>query len=158
MLSRTGEYALRAVLLMARQGNDSAMAAETIATELAVPRNYLSKTLNRLAKRGVLVSVRGPGGGFRLARPASELAVLDVVAEFEEMATTGACVMGGRECNPNEPCDAHEKWRSWSDKLSRLLEGTRVADLLPADSPAGLVAIEASSTVTRTGSNGGNGS
>jgi len=130
MLSRTGEYALRAVLMLARRGTDRAIPAEVIAVELDVPRNYLSKTLNRLVRRGVLISGRGPRGGFRLARPAEELAVADVVAEFEEQGPEGKCLVGGRACDPERPCTAHEQWKAWSTQLSRRLDGTTVADLL----------------------------
>lgn len=129
MLSRTGEYALRAVLLLARRATDRAVPADAIARELDVPRNYLSKTLNRLVRRGVLRSGRGPRGGFRLARPAAELAVAEVVAEFEGQDPAGRCVMGGRACDPEDPCVAHESWQKWSTQLTRWLDGTTVADL-----------------------------
>jgi Rrf2 family protein len=130
MLSRTGEYALRAVLLLARRGTGRATPADVIADELDVPRNYLSKTLNRLVRRGVLVSGRGPHGGFRLARRAEDLPVADVVAEFEDRGAEGKCPMGGRTCDPERPCAAHDQWQAWSSQRSRWLDGTTVADLL----------------------------
>lgn len=130
MLSRTGEYALRAVLLLARRSADGPVKADVIATELGLPRNYLSKTLHRLVRRGVLESERGPRGGFRLARPASVLAVSEVVAEFEAVRLSGRCVMWGRACESTEPCGAHERWRLWTGEWARLLGGTTVADLL----------------------------
>jgi Rrf2 family protein len=130
MLSRTGEYALSAVLLLARRGTDRATPADVIADELDVPRNYLSKTLNRLVRRGVLISGRGPRGGFRLARRADDLPVADVVAEFEDRGLEGKCLMGGRACDPERPCSAHEQWKAWSARRSEWLDGTTVADLL----------------------------
>lgn len=130
MLSRTGEYALRAVLLLAGRETDRAMPADAIADELDVPRNYLSKTLNRLVRRGVLRSGRGPRGGFRLACSPEELAVADVVAEFEERGSEWKCLMGGRACDPERPCAAHEQWKTWSRPLSQWMDGTTVADLL----------------------------
>jgi Rrf2 family protein len=130
MLSRTGEYALRAVLLLAARTAGGPVKADAIATELGLPRNYLSKTLHRLVKRGVLRSERGPHGGFRLARPATALAVSDVVGEFDELEGSGWCVMGGRACDPRHACPAHERWRTWSGAWARLMGETTVADFL----------------------------
>jgi Rrf2 family transcriptional regulator, iron-sulfur cluster assembly transcription factor len=130
MLSRTGEYALRAVLLLARQQDGSAMSADAIAGELGLPRNYLSKVLHRLARQGVLFSVRGPGGGFRLTVDPAHLAVSDVVADFEDRSSDGRCMMGDRPCNPDTPCSMHVRWSRWSNEMTRLMEGTTVADFL----------------------------
>jgi len=130
MLSRTAEYAIRAMLMLARMEPGRAMPAGEIADGLTVPRNYLSKTLNRLARRGLLVSVRGPRGGFRLARPASEIAIVEVVAEFDDLVPSGQCVMGGRPCDPADPCRAHDRWKQWSESVSRMMADTTVADFM----------------------------
>ncbi len=130
MLSRTSEYALRAVLLLSRRDNGEPLAAEAVATALGVPGNYLSKVLNRLTRRGVLESVRGPGGGFRLARRPEQIAVADIVGEFDERSGLSGCVLSERACDAGAPCEAHESWSRWSGQLRRLLEGTTVADFL----------------------------
>ena len=67
MLSQTAEYALRTVLYLADRGDGPSASADELARVLGVPRNYLSKTLHRLAREGILASARGRGGGFRLA-------------------------------------------------------------------------------------------
>ncbi|MER3406797.1 MAG: Rrf2 family transcriptional regulator, partial [Chloroflexota bacterium] len=67
LLSSTAAYALRTVLFIAERGDRPASGKE-IAGSLKLPRNYLSKTLHRLTREGILTSRRGPGGGFRLAR------------------------------------------------------------------------------------------
>lgn len=138
MLSRTGEYALRAVLLLAaRNGRRAVLTAGEIAEALGVPRNYLAKTLQRLVRRGVLRSVRGPGGGFALARPASSLPVSAVLSEFEELVPSGTCILGGRPCDERNPCVAHERWLEWSRELARLLGGTMVGELVAEEDRAG---------------------
>jgi Rrf2 family protein len=133
MLSRTGEYALRAVLYLAGRAGDSSVPADDIAAAIHVPRNYLSKTLHRLAKRGVLKSVRGPRGGFRLARPAQAILVADVVSEFDHITASPWCLMGGRLCDPTNPCIAHERWLEWTGYMHRMLDRTTVADFLSKD-------------------------
>ncbi|HEX8906653.1 MAG TPA: Rrf2 family transcriptional regulator, partial [Longimicrobiaceae bacterium] len=69
MLSKTAEYALRALLVLARRGarGGAAVRAEEIADAVGAPRNYMSKTLHALAKQGFVASARGPLGGFTLA-------------------------------------------------------------------------------------------
>ncbi|HSH75920.1 MAG TPA: Rrf2 family transcriptional regulator, partial [Longimicrobiales bacterium] len=73
ILSQTAVYALKATLRLAEQEPGGRMRVDDIAAELDVPRNYLSKILHTLAREGLLSSSRGPGGGFELARPATEL-------------------------------------------------------------------------------------
>lgn len=133
MLSRTAEYAIRATLALAGLPQGTAKPASELASELGVPRNYLSKTLNRLAKRGVLVSVRGPGGGFRLARDAASIAVSEVVAEFDDLEPSGQCLMGGRACDQEHPCTAHERWKTWSESMARMMDSTTMADFMSTE-------------------------
>lgn len=130
MLSRTGEYALRAVLYLAGRNGSAPVAADDIAEAIQVPRNYLSKTLHRLARRGLLKSVRGPRGGFRLSRPPASIPVAEVVSEFDQMPTSRWCLMGGRPCDPEHPCIAHERWLEWTGHLHRMLDRTTIADFL----------------------------
>ena len=65
MLSQTSEHAIRAVLFLAQQHGEP-VSADRVAGALGAPANYLGKTLNMLARRGLLASSRGPAGGFRL--------------------------------------------------------------------------------------------
>jgi Rrf2 family iron-sulfur cluster assembly transcriptional regulator len=128
VVSRTAEYAIRAVLALAGLASGEARTAAELAEELGVPKNYLSKTLNRLARCGLLTSVRGPRGGFRLARPASEIPMAEIVAEFDDSSPSGRCVMGGRQCDGRDPCVAHEQWKQWSESMARLMGDTTVAE------------------------------
>ena len=130
MLSRTGEYALRAVLLLAERNGVRALPAGEIAEELGVPRNYLAKTLQRLVRRGVLRSARGPGGGFVLARDPCELPISAVLSEFDPVEPDDRCLLGYESCDSSNPCAAHDRWTKWSGELSRLLDRTTVGYLL----------------------------
>lgn len=80
MMTQTGEYSLRAgVFLAQREAGKPATAAE-ISASTQVPVGYLQKILRQLAKRGMLTAQRGSGGGFELAKPASEITVFDILA------------------------------------------------------------------------------
>ena len=124
MLNDTAEYALRAVLYLARRPDGSPVPATKIADDLGLPRNYLSKILRRLARRGILESSRGPSGGFSLARPADEL----------------QCLLGRRRCSDDEPCVAHHRWKRVVDDFRGFFLETTVGDLIrqhgvPASDP-----------------------
>ena len=135
MLSTTGEYALRAVLYIAQQPADRPTPANEVAQALSIPQNYLSKTLNRLAREGVLESLRGPRGGFLLARPAAELPVAAIVGRPNNHRGPRQCLLGDRPCGLATPCVAHSYWESWTSAVQSMMEGTTIADLLSESGP-----------------------
>ena len=140
MLSQTSEHALRAVLYLARQPAGEPVPADVVAAALGAPRNYLAKTLNALARSGVVASMRGPTGGFRLAVAPQALTLARVVEPFDQPRAGGMCLLGGRPCSHRHPCAAHERWRAVSDDVWAPLQRTTIADLLGG---AGEASIEA---------------
>ena len=131
MISQTAEHALRAVLYLARQPGPTP--AVEIAAALGAPPNYLSKTLHRLAKAGVVAGTRGPTGGFRLTVRPDELQISRVIEAFDEPRGSGVCLLGGRRCNQAEPCAAHDRWTAIKREARGALARTTVADLLEGD-------------------------
>ena len=129
MFSSTGVLALRAVLVIAMWPDEKPASTGAIAKRLGAPRNYLSKVLNRLTRQGVLLSTRGPGGGYRLLLSPEDLSVSNIVAEFERPRQADACLMGG-PCDPDDPCVAHGQWRELKDRTSTLYDTTTIADFM----------------------------
>lgn len=130
MLPRTAEHAVRAAVFLARHHGKRLVSADEIALVVGAPRNYLSKTLNALANAGVLVSMRGPGGGFALARPADCLSVADVVDVFSGSTFRAArCVLEDRPCNSDNPCTAHQRWTTMTRIAREPLVATTIGDL-----------------------------
>jgi Rrf2 family transcriptional regulator, iron-sulfur cluster assembly transcription factor len=134
MLSQTAGYALRATLFLARAAPRQTVTADTIARALGAPANYLSKTLHALAKTGIVEGVRGPSGGFRLMVPPSELTVARIIEAFDEPASHPVCIMGGRECDADQPCRVHTHWLAVTEAMRQPLRVTTLADLLAGDS------------------------
>ncbi len=131
MISQTAEHALRAILYLARQPGPTP--AVEIAAALGAPPNYLSKTLHRLAKAGIVAGTRGPTGGFRMLVPPDELPISRIVEAFDEPRCSGVCLLGGRRCNPEKPCAAHERWTAIKQEARGALAHTTVAELLEGD-------------------------
>lgn len=130
MISRTGRYALRAVVHLAVEAREAPVPVDTVAERLDVPRNYLSKTLHRLAKAGVLDSTRGPHGGFRLAAPPSELTLEDVLSPFDEEEVRRQCLLGRERCTDEEPCAAHHRWKRLNQQMTTFFRDTTVEELV----------------------------
>jgi Rrf2 family protein len=132
MLSSTSDYAVRAILALARVDTGRLMRADEVARATGAPANYLAKTLNALAKAGIVTSARGPRGGFSLALPPSELTLARIVDCFDEARPATQCLLGTRPCDPRHPCCAHERWTAVQQSRRAALADTTVADLLAA--------------------------
>ena len=130
MISKTSEYALRAVLYLAEANADGPVRASEIAEGIGVPANYLSKILHRLAQSGILMSERGPSGGFRLAEPASKLPLVDVIDAFEGLSERRKCLLGRKECSDDSPCAVHEEWKAAYGPVLEFFRSNTVADLI----------------------------
>lgn len=142
MLSQTAEYALRAVLYVAaHEARDGLVKIDEIAGELDVPRNTLAKTLHVLGRTGVLASVRGPAGGFRLAVRPEALSLARVVAPFDAVGQGRRCLLGRTTCSDAAPCAAHGRWKAVSERVSTFFADTTIADLLGRTTPARLHAM-----------------
>ena len=130
MLSRTAEYAVRAVIVLAREYGHRAVSADEIASILGAPHNYLSKTLNALARRGILTSARGPGGGFSLAVAPDVLTVADIVEVFADAnASDARCLLRDAPCDPAHPCATHGRWTALTRSAREPLLRTAISEL-----------------------------
>ena len=135
MLSQTAEYALRAVLYLAEHEGEHPIPVDAIAADLSIPRNYLSKILHTLAKRDLLSSSRGRGGGFALTVPAAALPLLAVIEPFDEMEGHEQCLLGRTRCSDSSPCAAHHRWKEMVDRVAEFFRETTVHDLLQETQP-----------------------
>jgi Rrf2 family protein len=150
MLSQTAEHALRACLYLAQQPGGERVPAEVIADAVGAPRNYMGKTLNQLARRGILSSARGPKGGFRLEADPALLTLAELSDLFEAPATGPICLLGGVPCSDRTPCQAHRVWSAVKAQARRGFLETTIADLLAGRIPAGVGADSAVDDTRRT--------
>lgn len=129
MLSRTANYAVRAVVVLARHYGERSMSADELAATLGAPRNYLSKTLNALTRSGILTSARGPGGGYALAVAPNALSVAAIADVFSEARPDARCVLDNTRCHPDTPCSAHHRWTRITEDARALMRHTVIGDL-----------------------------
>lgn len=128
MISTTAKYALRAAVCLASE-NDSFVRRSIIAQTTKVPKDYLLKVLNELDAAGVVVSRRGPGGGYRLAVDATELTALDVVLAVDQVPRIKACPLG--IASHRKLCPLHQLLDNASLAVEEAFRGATIADLIP---------------------------
>jgi Rrf2 family protein len=125
---------VRAVVFLAQDGTRRVPVGE-IADALSVPQNYLSKVLNALAHHGVLTSVRGARGGFRLSRPPAETTLAEVVRPFGAMTNPPRCLLLDKPCSDSTPCIAHREWKDVARQVQAFFGTKTLADLLASGAP-----------------------
>jgi Rrf2 family protein len=128
-LTRKGEYAIRAVLCLARQPQGKVALLGEIAESAQAPPTFLAKILQGLVKLGLVRSTRGAGGGFVLGRPAAEITLRELVEAVEGPIVPNRCLTGGGPCEAGGACRVHHVWRTVQSKVVEVLDGVTVADL-----------------------------
>ncbi len=119
-LPLTVRYALAACVCMARS-DGTRKPAKDIAAETGIPPAFLAKILRQLASRELIDGERGHRGGYKLARPASEIVLAQVVEAVDPTSTgSSVCSMGDRECDKDDPCPMHELWSVATAPLKQL--------------------------------------
>ena len=103
--------------------------ASEIARELDLPGNYLGKMLQLLAKKGLLKSRKGLGGGFSLSRLPGDINLLEVIEAFNERPLYGVCFWGDKKCPEKKRCSIHEKWEPIIEQTRELYKTTTIADI-----------------------------
>lgn len=137
MLSKTGLHAVRALVALARLPEGAYAGAASIAQGIGAPQNYLGKLLRQLAEQGLLESQKGLGGGFRLARDAGEITLLDVVEPIEHVSRWSGCILGLSACSDAEPCAMHERWKKVRNAYLQMLQRTTLAELVTREGGTG---------------------
>ena len=132
-LTRAGEYAVRCVLYLSSMGEGSLCGRKTIARQMDIPEQFLSKIAQQLARAGFIEIVQGPKGGFRLVVPPRRLTLLAVVEAVIGEIFLNDCIMRPDSCNRSNSCAVHRVWDKARSQLRRTLQEATFADLL-ADS------------------------
>ena len=132
-LSTKGRYAVMAMADLAKNGADRAVSLAEIATRQEISLSYLEQLFARLRKSGLVKSVRGPGGGYRLAREAHETAVAEIVLAVDEPIRATRCVGAGspKGCMiKGERCITHHLWEDLGQEIHRYLASVSLDDVI----------------------------
>jgi Rrf2 family iron-sulfur cluster assembly transcriptional regulator len=130
-LSTKGRYAVTALADIALQGGRLVTLAE-IAERQDVSLAYLEQLFVRLRRAGLVESVRGPGGGYRLGKPASDLRIIDVMGAVDETVSAVRCADGVEQgcAGSRAACLTHDLWERLSSHVHVFLSQTTLADVV----------------------------
>ena len=133
MIRQSGRYALRALTHLAGLQEGAYAGAREVARMVDAPGNYLGKILQTLASAGLLVSRKGRGGGYRLARDPRHLYLLEILDPVEDVSRLETCFLGGGRCDEQNACAVHERWGRLQQEYLTLLREVTLAELMGAD-------------------------
>ena len=131
-LSTKGKYGVRAVFEIARWYGKGPLTIKEIADRQGISLSYLEQILYRLGKAGLIESVRGPAGGYLLARKPSDLTIGDIVRVLEGPIALTHCLEPGEasECYQTDDCVARMVWEKVGAKIEEALDSISFEDLL----------------------------
>jgi Rrf2 family protein len=147
MLGRTALHTIKALTALARASDGEYAGAASLANSVGAPGNYLGKLLQSLARAGLVEGRKGLNGGFRLARPADQISLYDIVEPIEHVSKWDGCFMTHKICDRRRPCPVHQRWATVREAYTRFLQETSVRDLM--ETP-GLLDPDGGSELLRT--------
>ncbi|MDX1914310.1 MAG: Fe-S cluster assembly transcriptional regulator IscR [Methylophilus sp.] len=128
-LTTKGRFAVTAMLDLALFEADKPVTLAGISERQSISLSYLEQLFSRLRRQGLVTSVRGPGGGYRLAKSHQEISVSDIITAVDELIDATQC--GGNEnCHEDGPCMTHDLWTSLNNKILEYLSGVSLADMV----------------------------
>lgn len=128
-LTTKGRYAVTAMLDLAFHCNSGPVKLAEISERQGISLSYLEQLFTRLRKEGLVLSTRGPGGGYALSRSSDQIAIADVITAVDENVDTTRCG-GMSNCHNDQRCLTHELWTDLSTQISVFLKEVTLGSLM----------------------------
>ncbi|MBO1256496.1 Fe-S cluster assembly transcriptional regulator IscR [Alteromonas sp. 5E99-2] len=128
-LTSKGRYAVTAMLDVALHGQQNPVSLADISDRQEISLSYLEQLFSRLRKEKLVHSIRGPGGGYRLGRAASDIAVGEVIRAVDESVDATRC-QGQADCQNGERCLTHSLWQQLSNRITEFLNSITLGELM----------------------------
>jgi Rrf2 family iron-sulfur cluster assembly transcriptional regulator len=129
-LTRSGEYALRAMVHLASSADGDIIHIWEISKIRDVPEKFLRKIIPQLAHAGFIKTERGRDGGIALNRPAHLITILEIIECIEGPMSLNKCLVSTTECNQISHCGLHNVWKEAQDQLQQVLRSRTLADVV----------------------------
>ena len=128
-LTTKGRFAVTAMMDVAMHGGSGPVTLAAVSGRQRISLSYLEQLFGKLRRSGLVESVRGPGGGYRLARSPETISVADVIVAVDEPIDATQC--GGLEnCHDDKRCMTHELWANLNTHILNYLQSVSLADLV----------------------------
>ena len=128
-LTTKGRFAVTAMLDLALHGGKRPVTLAGISQRQSISLSYLEQLFGKLRRHTLVESVRGPGGGYTLARDLEKVSVADIITAVDEPLDATQC--GGKEnCKDEQRCMTHDLWSTLNDKMYEYLDSVKLSDLV----------------------------
>jgi Rrf2 family transcriptional regulator, iron-sulfur cluster assembly transcription factor len=127
-LSTKGRYAVTAMMDLALHQEHGPVTLADISRCQGISLSYLEQLFARLRRHALVQGVRGPGGGYRLTRPATEISVAEIIVAVDESMDVTRC-RGRQDCQSGSPCLVHDLWSDLSQQIHGFLRGITLGEL-----------------------------
>jgi Rrf2 family iron-sulfur cluster assembly transcriptional regulator len=139
-LTTKGRFAVTAMIDVALHGSDNPVTLAAVSERQRISLSYLEQLFGKLRRHGLVDSVRGPGGGYNLAKPAASVSVAEIILAVDEPIDATQC--GGREnCLDDRRCMTHELWAGLNAHIFSFLRSVTLAELVRQQQPKGEVCV-----------------
>jgi len=128
-LTKRGDYAVRAMLALARGSGNGLLSARRISDAMDIPVRFLPQVLSDLQRGGLVEAAPGRAGGYRLARDAADISLLDVIETVEGDTRRQSCVLRGGPCGLDGTCDVHDVFFEGQEALRQEFARATLAQL-----------------------------
>ena len=126
-------FAVTAMIDLAMNAQERAVKLNTISERQNISLSYLEQLFGKLRRAGLVESVRGPGGGYKLGRPPAEINIAQIIAAAEDCLDATLC-SGKENCNSGAPCITHHLWENLNHAIHSYLSSVTLAGLLEHES------------------------
>jgi Rrf2 family iron-sulfur cluster assembly transcriptional regulator len=148
-LTTKGRFAVTAMVDLAMRGDNAPVTLAGISERQKISLSYLEQLFGRLRRHNIVSSVRGPGGGYRLSRPAAEIPIAEIILAVDEPLDATDC-QGMGNCREGKPCLTHELWHGLTQNIYGYLSKISLQQLVDdnKDKAAGTVKVVGSAART----------
>ncbi len=127
--SRQCEYAIQAVLYIALKPQGEMTTIKELSATLKIPYHFLAKIFQDLTYKGLLISHKGPSGGFALGMPAKDITLFHLTEAIDGTDFLHNCILGFPECSETQPCSVHSTWGTLRDAVYNMLVSKNISQL-----------------------------
>ena len=135
-ISRKIDYAIRAMIHLASIPPGTVVPFREIGRQMDVPEDFLAKIMKTLVDQGIARSTRGPRGGYKLARPAESINVLQIIEAAEGPVAVNVCLDDDDACSRQSFCTMTSVWREGQERMLDVFRATTLASLAERPAPA----------------------
>ena len=129
MVSKTCEYAIRAILFVAQKSkNDTKVGVKQIAKAIDSPEPFIAKILQDLGKKGLVLSAKGPTGGFYLDKAGLKKSLADIVNAIDGDKLFTGCGLGLKSCSAKMPCPVHDEFVVVRKHIKAMMQNAKLGD------------------------------